>query len=485
MGSLLRTWRLGSPGRTIQSPLPVYLFFVLLSALTIHLPFFWDKDILFSKLATWLIANRFNPVTPDSLDPGYPPALAYLLAAAWKIAGRQLVTVHLLMLPFALGVVHQTHRFIRRIAGESTVVPVLWLLAADTTLLAQVVVFSTDLVMLFFMLAGINAIMANRRGWLAVAVVGLLFSHMRGVMVAAVLVVFDLYTHRKEMSWAGRIKALTFYLPGFLLLAAWLLFHYREKGWNGYHEGSPWAGCFERVDLKGFMRNMAIVSWRLVDFGKLVLWIASAIVAITYRNQLKTDRMAKALFFLLAASMLFSIPTMLIYKVLNGHRYLMPVTFILLILTGYLVFAVCKAKKLKKWLAIGVFAGLASGNFWIYPDPVAKGWDATLAHLPYHALRKKMIEYVKDSHIPFDEVGTEIPNTYVFDHIDLSGDLRSFQQADLLRHRYIFYSNVFNTFTDTEWKTLTEEWTVLARFQCLQVFVVLYENPVLPGVSQP
>ena len=122
---------------------------------------------------------------------------------------------------------------------------------------------------------------------------------------------------------------------------------------------------------------------------------------------------------------------------------------------------------------------MVSGNFWIYPDRIAKGWDASLAHLPYHFLRREMISYLDRNQIPVETVGSEVPNLYPFDEIDAGNDKRSFPRANLSQNTYIFYSNIFNGFTDREIDILKSSWEIETEYHCLQVEVVLYRNPEL------
>lgn len=200
--------------------LPFCFFFILLTLLTLNLPFFWDKDILYSRIAHWLIENNFSPVLPDSLDPGYPPALGYLLAAAWKICGITLPVMHLLMLPFTLGIIWQTRLLLGQFVTGKKMVPAMFLVLADTTFLAQTVVYSTDLVMMFFMLLAINSVYHNRRWLLALAVTGLLLSHMRGVMVVVIVGIFDLYRHSPWKNPVALAKRLPPYFPVLCFLPA-------------------------------------------------------------------------------------------------------------------------------------------------------------------------------------------------------------------------------------------------------------------------
>ncbi len=457
--------------------LPFFVFFILFALITLDLPFFWDKDIFFSRLAHWLPENRYSPVLPDTLDPGYPPALAWLLAGTWHIFGINLPVMHLLMLPFTLGIIWQTHLLLRQYIPEKTIPLAMLILLADPTFLAQTVVYSTDLVMLFFMLLALNSVLLNRRGLLVLAVTGLLFSHMRGVMVGATIGLFDLYRHA---NWKNRntfVRVFLPYIPGLALFLGWALFHYQVKGWIAYHPGSPWAGCYELVDGAGFVKNCGIVLWRLLDFGHVFVWIVIVALIIPLLNKnVPGDSKFRELVFLIILSIALTLPTMLIYKILNGHRYLITVYYFLSLLAVYLLFATPGRERQRKWLAILIMAGLLSGNFWVYPDKIAKGWDASLAHLPYHHLRHEMISYIDKHLIPVNETGSRTPNTSVMDNIDLNGDQRAFPWADLSKDNYVFYSNICNAFTDEEVDELKTRWGVEKEFRCLQVRVTLYKR---------
>ncbi|OFY70561.1 MAG: hypothetical protein A2Y71_05820 [Bacteroidetes bacterium RBG_13_42_15] len=458
--------------------LPFFLFYTLITLLASRNPFFWDKDIIFSRIADWLMENKFSPVLPDALDVGYPPLLGYLLALAWKITGKSLLVMHLFMLPFSIGIVIQLYRFLRHYMLQQFIIPVMILVLADTSLLAQSIVFSTDLVMIFFLLLAINSVLYDKRTILSVAIFGLLFSHMRGAMGMAVIGLFDLYKNRY---WEKPLKKFSIaypYLPGIVLFGTYCIFHYAIKGWIGYHENSPWIGCFEVVDGKGFLKNILIVAWRLVDFGKLFLFpILFYLIFRFLKYKYAIDQALADLFVLLGLSVLAFVPSALIYKVLSSHRYFLPITMIITIITGYMLFFLVREKKLRNGLYILMLAGLLSGSFWTYPDTIAKGWDATLAHIPYYGLRNKMLAYIDDHQISFSDIGTEVPNSYRLKYYDLSDDERYIPIKDFERNRYIFYSNICNTFSDQEIMQLKNHWIIEKEFRCLLVRVTLYKNP--------
>ena len=457
--------------------LPFFVFFIVLFLLTSRMPFFWDKDILFSKIAHYLLDQGFTLVLPNELDAGYPPALGYLLALAWKITGKSLFTAHLLMLPFTLGIVWQTRQLLDSLMGGRYIIPAMVIIFADTTILSQTVVFSTDLVMLFFMLLAINAIQKGKRILLAFALTGLLFSHARGIMVMATLAVFDIYRSYQHKFPYALLRTGWPYLPSLILFGTWMVIHYAGTGWVLMHPASPWAGCYETVNLTGFLRNVAILFWRMADYGRIFVWIIPVLAFVRNdRKKLLTDPAIKLLLLLLTASLLFSAPTMLVYKILNGHRYLLPFYYLLSLLAVYLLFINPGFYPVRNFIFAIVLAGLISGSFWVYPGKIANGWDATLAHLPYHHLRKKMIRYLDDRNIPYEEVGTEVPNTAAIRFIEVNGDARRFPRANLQEHRYVFYSNVFNMFTDEEIDELNSHWVIEKEFRYLQVYVRLYRK---------
>lgn len=454
--------------------LPFLAVFTLLFWLTRNLPFFWDKDIAFSRIAHWIMQHPGETILPASMDPGYPTVLAWPLALAWKWFGTSLPVMHLLMLPFTLGVVWQTHSLLRDLIPAGRMIPALLLVFIDTTLLAQTVVFSTDLVMLFFMLLAINAVRRQQPWWLALAVAGLLASHMRGLAVAGAIGLFVLL--RDGWKPSRSIPLVLAFLPGLLLFAAWAWHHYTATGWIGYHPDSPWAGCYEPVDMAGFLRNCLIVGWRLADFGRIVPLVVTGILLARYLPILRQDKAFRQIILLLVLLALSSLPPMLGYKVLNGHRYLIPVYFMLSVLTAMLLFNLPLKRTWRNTAFVLILAGMVSGNFWVYPDRVAKGWDATLAHLPWHRVRQQMFDYMEKNNIPVEETGSRTPNTSLFNDTHLNGDLRAFHTADLSTDRYIFYTNISNMFTDAEIDALEKEWTVVKEIRSGQVRAVLYKK---------
>ena len=170
-------------------------------------------------------------------------------------------------------------------------------------------------------------------------------------------------------------------------------------------------------------------------------------------------------------------PTLIIYQGLLNHRYLLPIYITACLLCVKLI------SDLKDWrqqlkISAVVLLGLASGNFWVYPQPIATGWDATLAHLPYYRLRNEMIQFIDNQGIKHENIGTAFPNLRSFSLVDLNTDTTAtdFARLDLSKNRYVFYSNVMNELTDAELDTLRKHWQVAHILRGGQVEVILYEK---------
>ncbi len=248
----------------------------------------------------------------------------------------------------------------------------------------------------------------------------------------------------------------------------------------------PWAEHFERVDATGFLRNVLILGWRLADQGRIFLWITGLVLLIlSFRLKWKTDGNGRRLLIFLVVMMLILGYSALTYKNLAGHRYQIPV-FLLLSLTViyHLMKWVGQRKKVLLILVL-LILGMVSGNFWVYPDRISKGWDAMLAYLPYQSLRHEMIGFIEQNHIEFSNVGTGFPNNTGMNVIELSGDTRAFgsMEAGMDNFRFIFYSNVYNEFSDDDLTELRTEWKVVKSLHKGQVKMILYENPywVIPS----
>lgn len=447
------------------------LFFIALTLWASGNSFFWDTIQLGSKQAHWYYDNDFRYLLlPNRIDSGHPPVFGLYLACAWKVFGRSLAVSHLSMLPFLLGIVFQLHRLVSRFFSRENIMAAMCLVFADPTLLAQSIMISPDIVLVFFLLFALNSLLEGKRIVFMLALVGLGLISMRGMFCIAILFATDLILHFSTPRQF--LKSLVSYIPVSLLVLAFLVYHYLSKGWVGYHKDSPWAACFETVDGKGFLKNILILAWRIADFGRIGLWIAAFLLVLRLRK-MHTDQRSRTLFIFFLASFCILSLSLLFYRNLLAHRYLIPVYITFSLWLCYMLLEVLRVRK--SWITLLLLV-LISGNFWVYPEQVAKGWDSSLAHIPYYGLRDEMIAYIHAKGIRITDISSEFPNAAKLRYTDLNNEESAFGEKDTTC-RYVLYSNVFNGFTDREIQDLREKWILRKEFQKGQVFVRLYEKP--------
>lgn len=476
--------------KTCSAVLPavtaVYLVFFFATA---NYPFFWDTVQLASKHATWFYQTGFKSLLlPAEIDSGHFPATGLYLAAAWKLLGRSLLVSHIIMLPFVLGIIYQVHILVKKVFSEQWQPAALILLLSCPALIAQCTLVSPDVFAVFFFLTALNnGIFGTNKKLFAVALVCLSMMSLRGMMYTGALLISDVLIKLREKKTAGilpdganlLLKTIIPYIPALIFSAAFLLWHYIKAGWTGYHSESPWYPSFEPAGINGMMRNILILIWRLADFGQIFVLLVGALCLRHFlRHSVKADNYLIKLSISLITLFIFTSLPFVYYKNLSGHRYLLPVFLLMILTITYYLFEKTESGFPKKVFAIIIVAGLITGNLWVYPDTISQGWDASLAYLPYPPLRNKMMKYMEKEGIPICETGSGFPNLSVIDFIDLNGNMLAFTEKNLNANRYVFWSNVFNDFSDSEIEELKSRWIKIKELRHLNVKVILYKNPL-------
>ena len=459
--------------------------------------FFWDTVQLGSLHAHFYYENNFNSLLlPTEMDSGHPPFFGMYLALCWKLFGKSLVVSHFAMLPFILGTVKVLFELGEYFFQKSNWILVLVALVFfDPCWIGQAALITPDLVLVFSFLLALSGILSQQKNdnnifpklkfaptlKITIGILGLCLISMRGMMVAAAIFLFDYLNYfllgKNKLQIQKVIsKSLPYWLGGFAGLA-FLVFHYVKTGWVGYHENSPWAPLFARVGFDGMIRNVGILIWRILDFGRVFLIAIILLGGWKYFIQKKEiDLKIKQLILLLLLLFLFLTPSFILHKDLSGHRYLLPIFLTINMIAIYSIYLFFKKKNIRKALVFIGLVGLASGNLWIYPKTIAQSWDSTLAHVPYFDLRKKMIRYLDEQEIPISSVGSVYPNLATFELIDLNGRNDQFPEADFDKQEYMFYSNVYNDFSDDEILLLEKKWKVEQEFWKGRICVILYKH---------
>ena len=438
--------------------------------------FFWDTYQLGAKQAWALFENGlFNWQLPEEIDSGHPPIFGMYLAFFWKLFGTKLSVSHFVMLPFLWGIVYYIYKIGKLLIDGDKAILLLILVFIDACFMGQAILISPDLVLLFFMFQLIYAIFINKPPLKIISATFLGLISMRGMMILAALILFDFLKEWNLKKSFSEIKKFAVYVPPGVTVLFFLIIHYLNTGWIGYHEESEWSNAFQFVTFKELIRNLGVYTWRLMDFGRIAIW--AMIFYLLRRNKaFFTDAHVFKLILLAAIIEIFVSPILIIYKGLLAHRYLLPLMLCASILFWYLLMKSDIALKKKSYILFIVCSIMLFGNVWVYPKKIAQGWDSTLAHFPYYSLRTKMIDYMEDMNIDKSKVGTVFPNIGPLKNFDPSTQENGFAEANLDTQDYIFYSNVYNDFEDEELDELENSWEIEKKYESFTVEVILYKK---------
>jgi len=401
-----------------------------------------------------------------------------LLASMWKIFGKSLWVSHFTMLPFLFGCFFFLNYLGEYFLGKGKSGYLLLLVAVDPFFIGQSILVSPDILLVFAWLMGLWSILKNRKITLILSTIFLAAISMRGMMVVFSLFLFEVFRlYDQKFTRNSFLKIFLYYLPSGLFSLIFLYFHYKHAGWIGCHEASPWAPTFEKVSFTGFVYNIGLVGWRLLDFGRVFLWIVVGWgVSKMINERIKVSIQLKELFILLVVLLLVLTPSMLMHVGVKAHRYLLPVALIINLISLKLLSETISKNNIRKTIYIALFLGLLSGNLWVYPKHIAQGWDSTLAHLPYYSLRNEMIQYLDENQIPIDAVGTNFPMIGSFETLDLNGRNEGFHKSDFEKDSYILYSNVFNDISDEELIKFETDFNIHKEFHLGQICMILYKR---------
>jgi len=458
-----------------------YLIFVtiivsLLVAFNIDQPFFWDKDILDSMQANWFLDTNFNLQLPDHFDPGHPPLMGLTLASLWMVFGKHLIVGHILMWFVGFGVIWQTKRICDYYFDSEIKGLMLVLIMAETALLSQIIIVSSDLVLAFSFLFVINSILHHRRFALFTGLLLLSLTNLRGMTTAFGIFFFNIYINSTKNDQISIWKLITPYILASIPSLAFLVFHYTSKGWLVMNENGPWAGCYEEVGLFGFLRNIVIFGWRMLDAGRLAIWLTAILIGgAMIKNHNAFNKHLKELLVLFIILLFISLPSALLSNMLIDNRYFLPIFITLSTLTGSLIQTYFKRPKLKKSILGILIAFIISGSFWIYPDHLSTCWSASLGHLPYYRLKNKMNEYINEKGIDKDNIGSYVPNISQEKYTLLNNSEFRYHLVNFNSNTHIFYSNVYNI-SDEDLEELKRNWKIQKQFDSYLVKVILYQK---------
>ncbi|GJM32809.1 MAG: hypothetical protein DHS20C18_18100 [Saprospiraceae bacterium] len=448
--------------------------------------FFWDTIQLGSKHAHWYYDHQFSQwLLPTEIDSGHPPVFGMYLALLWTWFGKTLWVSHLAMFPFLWGILYLLFRLGDWFGNGKYVLALPLLAMVDPVLAGQSTLISPDLLLVFCFLLAVNSILEEKQLLLVLACMGLVLISTRGMMVTFLLFVFRSWViYKPEDSLANLnywFKRMLPFVPAGILALSFLSIHYYYTGWVGYHPDSPWAYGFQRVGWSGFARNMAILVRKVLEEGRILIWILLFLLSrawlkkLGWRSILQHPQIGVALK-LCICTLVFLSPSYLLFQGLHSLRYLLPFFLALNFLFFSFWVHTVLTSNWRRYMYVLALLGLFTGNYWIYPDKVSQDWDCTLAHLPYYNLRNQFLHYLSEQNVPPAKIGTAFPEIGPWKYKDLSGSELGFKAKNLQKDSLIFYSNVMNDFTDQEIDDLRNFWKVKQRFDNAGVSLILYEK---------
>ena len=452
--------------------------YITLVIFSFQFPFFWDNVLQASAVAHFYYDTHFSSfLLPEKMDAGHPPFWGLAVALLWKILGKSLWVGHALILPFACGIVWQTYRIVNWAIEPKWRPLTMIVLLSDPTLLAQITQVSPDVALLFFFLWAVASIIKREHMPLALAALGITLFSLRGsVLCFELFLIFLLYRMgNKQM----HLKALLLpFVPALLFVSAYYGYHFLARGWIRYHEDSSWETQYTMVNLMQLIKNAAVITWRILDFGRLFIWAVLLGVLIKFGAKrlwqdykFRTLLMVYLCCFPLLLFLLFSSEFIL-------HRYLMNIFLLSALLFCFIFFHTNAIKDvIKYWIAIVLIVGLWTGNLWVYPKKISTGWDSTLAHIPYYSLYSEMLQSIDyEFKIPVDQIGSAFPNDAPIEIQRFGNDYRVFPEKKLETQKHILYCNVYNDFSDDELNYLIQSWTPIKTLHKGSVWLILYKK---------
>jgi hypothetical protein len=435
---------------------------------------FWDMSYI-SRIGNLIYDNHFSSIIYNEWDNGTPPLYSIYLATLWAIFGKSLLICHIAVLPFAVGVVYYVYKIAIKFINRKYIYLALLLVFIEPTILTQTILAGYDIALCFFFLAGLDGVMRNKRLKIALSLLLIPVLNLRGFTIVFSVFLIDIFINRaayKNLKTA--LVNIAAFIPSLLLFIIWLLYHYYHTGWFYFSERGSYV-FIKTISFESIIRNMAYIIWKMVDFGRIGLFVIMLWLFLKYWK----IKPFIVFFFVLFATVVSYIIFYLPFSIPVSHRYFM-ITYIIVILIFVYYVSSLKQKYLQILLSAIIVGMLLSGNVWVYPERFGNGWDSSLKVFPYFSLKKQFDDYLVSSNINPTAVGTKFPAD--FDNYDCNLNNEHFALVDLDKHPYIkipyvVQSNISNTFTAEQINTFNTKWTLVKELKAWPVYIKLFKNP--------
>lgn len=419
----------GSHWSSILFQTSVCILSFVLIYLVKDFPFFWDSVQLSSQQATWVYKHN-SFLLPNSIDSGHPPGMGWYLAQVWTFFGRNLLSSHFAMLPWLILFLSGTGILLKRLTGYISAQWCALIFLLDPVFVSHFTLISPDLILMSAFVWALLGMYQRNAWFICLSIFVLCSISLRGMMISAVIFIFVVIRNYgsgfKRIYWSYIA-----FVPGFLLGILFLIYHYEAKGWIGHSIASPWAPSFERVGIIGFIRNGLVLIWRVFDFGRVGILIFLGGTFILYRkSDIFRQTGVKSLLLLILVAFVIIAPSMLIHSGILAHRYLLPIFYLITILSVVIAYLYYENRISNVFLLLVSTCVFLSGHWWKYPKGVSMGWDCSTIHWQFFPVFDETLKYMQANDISANSIYTWFPLNKKIDDLNLMGRNDAFSNVD-------------------------------------------------------
>ena len=477
---------------------------ILIPLMSLPMPFFWDSILLGSEVGQHFFNNGLGAwILPTELDSGHPPGFGWYLAVWWKFLGLSLPVAHLAMMPVLILIWLGFYRIlILFMPGKSNFMAhglAALLLLMEPTFIAQAIHIGPDLMLLALYLWAVISIIEHRNWLLTALLFAMGMVSLRGCFSVAALWFTHLgwlFIQEKESKTAGQLSgsekglSIRSFLTSATLLPyaiatagimGWFAWHAHQTGWFLVNSASSWSSSQQFPGVIGMARNLGLIVWRMLDFGRLVLWIPGLFWFVSWLVKANKNSQESGMIMIFIVPLFILSLAFLPFSNPIAHRYYLIVFVLAIPWFAYRIQLLEGTRQ--RFFIIAAIGMLGFGHRWIYPDKVAQGWDASLAHLPFFSLMSEAWSEIPNP----DLVYTEFPLYKPMQSIRPGShqERLSFRKAegDWLQYDYILYSNIINDIDGTTYDQITTTWPMQKEWEQGKIFIRLYRKPGIAPIE--
>lgn len=466
-------------------------------------PFFGDAISTTARAALHFTDLHLTTIFyPLQNDPGHPTLFPFLLASLWLICGKSLWIAHLLILIFAVTALLGVRKLLidslylsgqSKFQKEITATIGVILVAVSPFFVAQNAQILTQLPLTTLFIWAYFALDRENKILFGVLSSLMLLIHLQGIFLLTVLMCYlffkNILSEITSSPPSGRIlkwnifclklgkNMISYFLPAVVVLCIWLSLHYSNSGW--WISSPDYSAHRTFASPKQLVYNMAIVIWRLLDFGYFGIYlmlIFGLYIFFKKRKNIFIEHLIKKnypqhlfIFFLLIIIMSGCISFFLTNSI--AHRYFLPVQIFTIILSvelwskifqqGDLIMYRLNTHRLQLYIGFFIICGLLiCGNFWYYPHqwlPKCIG-DGNIVYRDIHpiltSVKRDFPSAVFYSYAP---LANPVYHQYLRNDIPVP-EIKRLYEANIDTCKYILLSNCVCEFTNEEKIKLEMSW---------------------------